>query len=85
MEIDGMTQQNAALVAEAAVSAAALHAQAAALAATAATFVLDQEGGAAAGTATLPALKLVPVLEPTGKAAGTPGSTSTQRHLKRRA
>ena len=85
MEIDGMTQQNAALVAEAAVSAAALHAQAAALAATAATFVLDQEGGAAPGTATLPALKLVPVLEPTGKAAGTPGSTSTQRHLKRRA
>jgi hypothetical protein len=70
-------------VAEAAVSAAALHAQAAALAATAATFVLDQEGGAAA--ATLPALKLVPVLEPTGKAAGTPGSASTQQHFRRRA
>jgi methyl-accepting chemotaxis protein len=40
VDIDTMTQQNAAMVGEAAASAAALHAQAAALSATAATFIL---------------------------------------------
>lgn len=83
VDIDGMTQQNAALVADAARSAAALHAQAAALAATAATFEIDQPPALAAGAAGRGrALLLVPVLEPTGKAAGTPPSAPARNNDK---
>ncbi|WP_426191070.1 methyl-accepting chemotaxis protein [Massilia sp. DWR3-1-1] len=76
VDIDAMTQQNAAMVAQAADSAAALHGQAAALAATAATFLLEH--------APASPLKLVPVLEPTGKAAGRPHPAATHSHRSAR-
>ncbi|WLI90556.1 methyl-accepting chemotaxis protein [Massilia sp. R2A-15] len=58
-DMDAVTQQNAALVEQAAASAESLHEQAAQLAATVALFRLS--------TAQPAPLKLVPVLEPTGQ------------------
>ncbi len=80
VEIDAMTQQNAALVDEAASSAGSLHTQAAALAASAATFQLSPTEDAAPSLPKVRVLKMVPVLEPTGKAAGTPYPAATRSY-----
>lgn len=92
VDIDAMTQQNASLVEQAAASSADLHGQAAALAATAATFRLARAASSPFSAAAAPAragasgraLELVPVLEPTGKAAGIPRQVTTRSHANGR-
>jgi methyl-accepting chemotaxis protein len=82
IDIDAVTQHNAALVEKAAASAGAMHELAADLARMAGYFRTGESGGADQAPVTLKPMKLVPMLEPTGQSCrgAAPGPRTRQSY-----